>query len=272
VARGPRSRNLGRSSAGRAAAIRSTAARAWVGPPDLGEQVVRAGRARDPRRLLAAAEAGQGEGLVLDRAVGPGQPEQGLGGGWVEAAGQLGVAQLDPPAVAEGALQLAAGPLQHGGGLAPIAGDQGALGQGQLGVQAGMGAGGVRAEQVQGTGGQVAGAGQGGREAGGEHGPEQPGGPAGLDAAVEQPARLGEPVAVLQQEAQVGDGGGLGGGVGVGEGGVEGRPGPGQVALGVAHAGGQQQRRRAGPGAATARSASSRACGVSSEAAWWSRP
>jgi hypothetical protein len=52
---------------------------------------------------------------------------------------------------------------------------------------------------------------------------------------------------VLQEQAQVGQAGRLGGRVGLTEDGVEGRPGPGQAALGVAHAGGQQQRRRPGP-------------------------
>jgi hypothetical protein len=97
------------------------------------------------------AEAGQGEGLVLGRAVVPGQLQQGLGGGRVEAAGELGVAQLDPPAVAEGPVELAAGPVQQPGGLGVVAGDQGVLGQGELGVKAGVGAGGGRAEQVDGA-------------------------------------------------------------------------------------------------------------------------
>jgi hypothetical protein len=78
------------------------------GRGDLGQEVVGADRGGDPGGLVAAAEAGQGEGLVLGRAVGPGQLQQGFGGGWVEAAGELGVAQLDPPAVAERPVELAA--------------------------------------------------------------------------------------------------------------------------------------------------------------------
>lgn len=107
---------------------------------DLGDQVVGAGGGHQRQGLGAAAEAGQGQGLVLGRAVGPGQLKQALGRRRVEAAGQLGVAQLDPPAVAEGPVQLAAGPLRQSRGLAVVAGQQGALGQGDLGVQARVGA------------------------------------------------------------------------------------------------------------------------------------
>jgi hypothetical protein len=89
--------------------------------------------------------------------VRPGQLQQGLCGRRVEAAGQLGVAQPDPPAVAEGAVELAGGPVQQPGGLGVVAGDQGVLGQGELGVEAGVGAGGGRAEQVDGAAGQLAG-------------------------------------------------------------------------------------------------------------------
>jgi hypothetical protein len=67
------------------------------------------------------------------------------------------VAELHPPAVAEGAGQLGAGPLQAGGGLVVVAGDQVALGQRQLGMQARVGAGGGLAEQAGGPLGQVAG-------------------------------------------------------------------------------------------------------------------
>jgi hypothetical protein len=212
------------------------------------------------------------------------------------------VAELDPPAVAEGAPELGAGPLQEGGGLDLVAGDQGRLGQGVLGMEPGVGGHGGRAEQVDGVVGQLpgparlaklapepgpdrgrpgvveavldlgqhpfqqgqavergpqvaeVGVGQRGPEAGGEQGPEQPGGPAGVDALVQHPGGLGEPVAVVEEQAQPGQAGGPGGVVGLAglagpaaEDGVEGRPGPGQVAVGMAHAGGQQQRRRPGP-------------------------
>ena len=102
--------------------MRSTAARGLGRRGHLGQEVVGPGGGGQLGRLGAAAEAGQGQGLVLGRAVGPGQLQQGLGGWRVEAAGQLGMAQLDPPAVAEGPLQLGAGPLQQGRRLAVVAG------------------------------------------------------------------------------------------------------------------------------------------------------
>ena len=123
---------------------------------DLGEQVVGAGGGDQAGGLGAAAEAGQGQGLVL------GRPEVRASSSRASAAGgsrrlATSAAQLDLPAVAERAVELAGGPLQQAGGPGVVAGDQGALGQGELGVEAGMGAGGCRAEQVGGAVGQVPG-------------------------------------------------------------------------------------------------------------------
>jgi hypothetical protein len=85
-------------------------------------------------------------------------------------------------------------------------------------------------------------------------------------------AGLGEPVAVLQEQSQVGLAGCLGGRVGLAEDGVEGALAPARSPSAWAHAGGQQQRRRARPGGPPPPARPARwACGRSSEAAWESR-